>query len=196
MSDRPWDDRSLPRSSRVHGSPAPRCRRDGDRESHHALYRLTEPHGFHDSSRQAGRSRYGQGRAGRPAIMAKLHLPLSCRAVLAGASAAVASGVLPRRAHAELPPLKVGVIHPTSGFMAAIGQILQSRRGGGAGDPQGARLSRPGHRLWRHRVPTRHRPRGRRAADRRRGSNPGRRFRFGPDDDARPDRRAAQDSAR
>jgi branched-chain amino acid transport system substrate-binding protein len=55
--------------------------------------------------------------------MAKRHSPVSRRAVLAGASAAVATGIMPRRALADLPPLKVGVIHPTSGFMALIGQI-------------------------------------------------------------------------
>ncbi|HEY5208529.1 MAG TPA: ABC transporter substrate-binding protein [Stellaceae bacterium] len=49
---------------------------------------------------------------------------ISRRAVLAGTSAAAITAAMPiGRAVAALPPLKVGVIHPTSGFMALIGQI-------------------------------------------------------------------------
>jgi branched-chain amino acid transport system substrate-binding protein len=48
---------------------------------------------------------------------------LSRRAILAGGSAAIVGAGSLSRAFAALPPLKVGVIHPTSGFMALIGQI-------------------------------------------------------------------------
>jgi branched-chain amino acid transport system substrate-binding protein len=48
--------------------------------------------------------------------------PISRRAVLAGTSAAIVSAGSLSRAFAALPPLKVGIVHPTSGFLALIGQ--------------------------------------------------------------------------
>ncbi len=49
--------------------------------------------------------------------------PLTRRTVLAGASAAALAGTTGlRRARAQTAPLKVGVLHPTSGYLAQIGQ--------------------------------------------------------------------------
>lgn len=55
--------------------------------------------------------------------MPKIRYPFTRRAFLAGSSAAIVSAGSLSRAYADLPPLKVGVIHPTSGFMAQIGQV-------------------------------------------------------------------------
>jgi branched-chain amino acid transport system substrate-binding protein len=49
--------------------------------------------------------------------------PLTRRTVLAGASAAALAGTAGlRAARAQTAPLKVGVLHPTSGYLAQIGQ--------------------------------------------------------------------------
>jgi branched-chain amino acid transport system substrate-binding protein len=45
------------------------------------------------------------------------------RVFLSGASAAVVGAGSISRAYSQMAPLKIGVIHPTSGFMANIGQI-------------------------------------------------------------------------
>ncbi|HEX4113122.1 MAG TPA: ABC transporter substrate-binding protein [Stellaceae bacterium] len=48
---------------------------------------------------------------------------ISRRAILAGTSATAIAAAIPiGRAAAALPPLKVGIVHPTSGYLALIGQ--------------------------------------------------------------------------
>ncbi len=55
--------------------------------------------------------------------MPKTRLPVTRRTFIAGASATALAGVAPiRRAMAQGAALKVGVIHPSSGFLAQIGQ--------------------------------------------------------------------------
>lgn len=54
--------------------------------------------------------------------MSRIENRVSRRAFVAGTSAAVVSASSLSRAIAALPALKVGVIHPTSGFLAQIGQ--------------------------------------------------------------------------
>jgi branched-chain amino acid transport system substrate-binding protein len=59
--------------------------------------------------------------------MTNLHGKFDRRAFLAGASAAAVSATPIARSFAQTAPLKVGVVHPSSGFMAAVGQ--QCNRG-------------------------------------------------------------------
>jgi len=55
--------------------------------------------------------------------MPKPRLPVTRRTFLAGASATALTTAAPvRRALAQGAPLKVGIVHPTSGFLAQIGQ--------------------------------------------------------------------------